>query len=144
MMILSARSPSRLGKSLFSSIPADVHSRQIAYGTSLFFALQASESLLIKILAVGSAIGAAFLFALFIAENWTDPHWETVAFDHFRATVGLPTAAAASFTVAALFRTTEGQIKFEALTLKFEGASGPIVMWVLCFLAITLSIKMLW
>jgi len=43
-----------------------------------------------------------------------------------------------------VFRTTEGQIKFDALGFHFEGASGPIVMWVICFLAITLAIKVLW
>jgi hypothetical protein len=53
-------------------------------------------------------------------------------------------AAAGAFTVVALFRTTEGKIKFEAFWLKFEGASGPIVMWILCFLAIVAGIKTLW
>jgi len=30
------------------------------------------------------------------------------------------------------------------LGLKFKGASGPIIMWVLVFLAIVLSIRLIW
>jgi hypothetical protein len=99
---------------------------------------------LTKIVAIGGLIGASVLFALFLWAEWFSPKWTEVAFDHFRATIGLPAAAVASFVVVSLFRTTEGQIKFEGLGFTFEGASGPIVMWVLCFLAITLAIKALW
>ena len=52
-------------------------------------------------------------------------------------------AAVGAFIVVALFRKVEGLIKFNALGFKFEGASGPIVMWVLCFLAVIIAIKML-
>jgi hypothetical protein len=91
-----------------------------------------------------AVVGAFLLFALFIYFEWTNPAWRTVAFDHFPATVGLPAAAAGAFVVCALFRTAEGKIKFAVFNVHFEGASGPIVMWVLCFLAIAAAIRMLW
>ena len=28
--------------------------------------------------------------------------------------------------------------------LKFEGASGPIILWMICFLSIVVSVKLLW
>jgi hypothetical protein len=99
---------------------------------------------LVQIAAWIGVAGVFLLFALFIWAEWFNPNWTGVAFDHFPATVGLPLAATASFIVIALFRTTEGQIKFEGLRFKFEGASGPIIMWIMCFLAITIGIKLLW
>ena len=64
--------------------------------------------------------------------------------DHFAATVGLPFAAIISLLVILVLRETTGKLEFEALGFKFRGASGPVVLWVLCYLAITLSIRLLW
>jgi hypothetical protein len=35
-------------------------------------------------------------------------------------------------------------IEFEAAGFKFRGASGPVVLWIFCYLAIVTSIKLLW
>lgn len=66
-----------------------------------------------------------------------------IALNHFAATVGLPSAALAALCVVFLESTT-GRIEFEGLGFKFKGASGPIVLWVVCFLAIAAAIKLLW
>lgn len=63
---------------------------------------------------------------------------------HFAAVVGLPLAALlAAFIVVAL-RHTAGPIKFEGLGFKFEGGAGQVILWVICFLAIALGIRVLW
>jgi hypothetical protein len=93
--------------------------------------------------AIAGIVGSFFLFGLFIIAEWANPKWND-AFTHFASVIGLPCAAAAAFVIIALFRVTEGRIKFEVIGFKFEGASGPIVMWVLCFLAIAAAIRMLW
>ncbi|AWL99580.1 hypothetical protein [Bradyrhizobium amphicarpaeae] len=98
---------------------------------------------IVYISAIVGIIGSIALFVIFVATEWGNPQWSLV-FHHFPATIGLPFAAAASFIIIALFRSTEGQIKFSGLGFNFEGASGPIVMWVLCFLAIAVGIKLLW
>ncbi len=89
---------------------------------------------------------AAVIVALlaFIIGQWSNPVARQIVFDHLRATVGLPIAGVFAFLIVALFRSTEGQIKFSLVGVTFEGAAGPIVMWVFCFLAIAGSIKMLW
>lgn len=100
-----------------------------------------------KVLNISAALavfGAFILFALFIVVEFSNQGWQTAVFDHFAATVGLPCAAAGAFIICTLFRTAEGKIQFSALGFKFEGASGPIVMWVLCFLAKAAAIRMLW
>jgi len=51
----------------------------------------------------------------------------------------------ASIFVVLLFRVVAGgQISVSLLGLKFEGASGPVIMWAICFLAIVLAFYMLW
>ena len=51
---------------------------------------------------------------------------------------------AALFIVMVCKIFTGDKLSFSALGFKFEGASGPVVLWVLCFLAITLAIFTLW
>ena len=64
--------------------------------------------------------------------------------DHFRAVAGLPMAAVAALFIVLVLRATSGPIELEALWLKFKGASGPIILWLLCFLGIAHAIESLW
>ncbi len=70
--------------------------------------------------------------------------WRYSLGKHFPVTIGLPVAAVISLLLILVLRETTGKLEFEALGFKFRGASGPVVLWVLCYLAITLSIKLLW
>ena len=64
--------------------------------------------------------------------------------EHFAAVVGLPMAALLSAFIVVGLRHSEGPIKFETLGMKFEGASGQVILWIICFLSIALAIKLLW
>src|SRR5262245_22999957 len=69
---------------------------------------------------------------------------QQITTDHFAAVVGLPLAALlAAFVVVAL-RHTGGPLKFEAFGFKFEGGAGQVILWVICFLAITAAIRVVW
>jgi hypothetical protein len=46
----------------------------------------------------------------------------------FLRQLACPLPVPGAFVIRALFRATEGKIKFTALGFRFEGASGPIVM----------------
>jgi hypothetical protein len=46
--------------------------------------------------------------------------------------------------VVLLLRFSAEAIEFEAFGVKFEGASGQIVFWILCFLSTVSSLKLLW
>ena len=98
----------------------------------------------VRVAAFAIVAAVAVVLLVFIHAIWNDPGANKIVADHARVIVGLPVAGLFSLGVIALFRTTEGTIKFEALGFKFEGASGPIVMWVICFLAISGSIRLLW
>jgi hypothetical protein len=64
--------------------------------------------------------------------------------EHFAAIVGLPRAALLSAFIVVGLRHSEGPIKFEGLGMKFEGASGQVILWVICFLSIAAAIKLVW
>lgn len=70
--------------------------------------------------------------------------FERVVLENFAASVGLPAAAAAALFIVLLLRITSGPIEFQGLGFRFKGAGGPIILWVICFLAIVGAIKLLW
>ena len=62
----------------------------------------------------------------------------------FPTIIGLPFAALAALCLVLILEAKAGPIEFEALGFKFRGASGPLVLWIFCFLAIVVAIKTLW
>lgn len=67
-----------------------------------------------------------------------------IARDHAPAVIGVPWSGGAAFIVVLVLRTSFGAIDFKILGVEFKGASGPIVMWVFCFLVEILAIKTLY
>jgi hypothetical protein len=92
--------------------------------------------------ALTTGIGAYPLFyALLKNDVWIDQ----ILQQHFAATVGLPSVSALSFLVVVTFEARFEKIEMEFFgILKFKGASGPIVLWVFCVLALSACIRMLW
>lgn len=94
-------------------------------------------------------IGAGVLGVSYVARilylSWQDGGWldETIK-QHFAAAVGLPLAAVGAFLVVNALQITAGKIEVEAWGFKLRGASGPILIWVVVFLAISVSIKLIW
>jgi len=92
------------------------------------------------IILVGYIIG---LLALLIS-TWNSVDVRTMVMQRFPVIVGLPASGIFSFLLVALFESNYGNIEFEFPGLKLRGAAGPIVMWVLTFLAIVGAIRLLW
>jgi len=63
---------------------------------------------------------------------------------HYAATVGIPLAAVTAFSVVQMLRASNGPIEFKAPGFEFRGASGPVVLWVFCFLAVAAMFCLLW
>jgi hypothetical protein len=89
------------------------------------------------LLATGVLIGALW-------NNRFDPVLKELVVKNFAAIVGLPFAFVAAFAVIALFRQSETPLEFEGFGIKLRGAAGEIVLWVLCFVAISGCIALLW
>jgi hypothetical protein len=77
---------------------------------------------------------------------WQAAHgyWSEAEIRHMPAVIGLPSAAGAALSLVLLLRAVSGNIEIKILGFEFKGAAAPIVMWILCFLAITLAIKETW
>ena len=97
------------------------------------------------------AVGAMLLAGLFsIFFGWlcdiTFGHetWAAFVLGHFGLVIGLPMAAALAFAIVVAFQqTSEGPVSLRFGPLEFSGPAGPIVLWVLCFLATVLAIRLL-
>jgi hypothetical protein len=93
----------------------------------------------------GVVIFITRLGLLFSLKIVRDPVWFfSIVESHFVATVGLPLAMLASLVIVWLFNSQYGRIKFKFLGLEFEGGSGPIILWVIVFLALVAAIKITW
>jgi hypothetical protein len=78
---------------------------------------------------------------------WSIVHeafWADVVRQQVQAVIGLPLAAAASLCIVLLLESTSGPIELEAPGVKFKGAAAPVVLWLLCFLAMAWAIKLTW
>jgi len=65
--------------------------------------------------------------------------------NHYAALIGLPFAAYASVCLVLFLESRyDTPIEFKALGFEFKGASGPIILWAICFLIFTVCMKLLW
>jgi hypothetical protein len=86
-----------------------------------------------------------FALPLYLALWQQQPWMIQLISSHFAAVVGLPGAALLSFLLVVLLEARFDRVEMEFGGLvRFRGASGPVVLWVLCFLAISLATKLLW
>jgi hypothetical protein len=100
-----------------------------------------------QIINLGIALIAIAATAGLIAAAWFnrfDPVLSDLVVKNFAAIIGLPFAFIAAFVVVALFRQGAGPIEFDGFGLHFKGASGEIVLWILCFVAISGAMRLLW
>lgn len=79
-----------------------------------------------------------------IWEFGTKGNFDRILEEHFLATVGLPLAGVTAASIVAIFEFQSGLVKFEGMGFKFSGASGQIILWIFCFLAIVGALKSLW
>ncbi len=94
---------------------------------------------------IGLAIvGSTFVYFLALDMAYAQPWVMDVLKEHTAAVLGLPLAAIAAFALVLVLETKSGRIEFEGFGFKFCGASGEVILWVICYLAIVSSIKLLW
>ena len=93
---------------------------------------------------IGAAVFTAVYLLLLAITMAMRPWFIQIMKDHLAATVGLPLAAMAALGIVVILEINAGDIKFKGLGFEFEGAAGPVVMWVFVFLSIAGAIKLLW
>jgi hypothetical protein len=96
----------------------------------------------IVLLMVVSAFLALFLV---VQVFYRDPaQYGKFVYDHIRAVVGVPMAAASAFCVVLFLEVRGGPMEFEAMGFSFRGAAAPAVIWIFAFLAFASVIRLLW
>ena len=95
--------------------------------------------LLLLMLLVIAGVYAYLIFGSGINAQFMDLYKK-----NFLVIIGLPLASMASLFLVLILEYSKGPIEFEGLGFKFKGASGPLIMWVICFLAIVGAFKLLW
>ena len=93
---------------------------------------------------VGGVIFAGYIAFTVSTFFWQGGWISELLREHYVFFVGLPFAAMLAYFLVATLESTRGLIEFEALGMKFKGASGPIIMWVVVFLAIVVAIRLVW
>ena len=94
------------------------------------------------LLIVGAFI--VLMFPLYIFVIGIKPEFLELYQKNYIVIIGLPLAAFASLILVVFLEHTTGPLEFEGLGFKFRGASGPVILWVLCYLSFVLSFKILW
>ena len=68
----------------------------------------------------------------------------TIAQRHFPVVVCIPIAAISALFGVIILGSIVGPIKFKVPGFEFEGASGPVILWAICFWAMVQGIWLLW
>jgi hypothetical protein len=93
-------------------------------------------------------VGAFIFGAVFIIQAihtmMTQKWIVEVAQKHFAATVCLRFAALAALCLVVILEINAGRIEMHGFGLTFRGAAGPIIMWIFCFLALVIAMKLVW
>ena len=65
--------------------------------------------------------------------------------EHYLGVIAMPVMAIASLVIVVILGVTAGPIEFETpFNFKFKGASGPVIFWIFCFLAMVFGARHLW
>jgi hypothetical protein len=91
----------------------------------------------------------ALLLAAFFYETPLGDTLHTWFMESPAANIGIPCSAISAFAiVAVLLRafppgSEKGKLTFKAFGLQFEGPSGPITLWLMCFLGFVFAMRLL-
>jgi hypothetical protein len=99
---------------------------------------------LVQSLLIIGGILTSVIILIYMFFSISDVQWNKILLERFAVVVGLPMAALLAVFIVLVFKFSEGPIEFEGIGFKFKGASGQVILWVMCFVAIAVSIKLLW
>ena len=72
------------------------------------------------------------------------PWWVALIKDHTCASIGLPVVGMTAYLLVTVLEFQAGEIKIKGLSFEFQGAAGPIVLWIFVFLAATWGLWLTW
>ncbi len=75
-----------------------------------------------------------------MGSDWMEELFRT----HAGALIGLPICGLSAYFLVLFLEIRSGPIRVDARILRLEGASGPVVMWIVAFAVMALCGRMLW
>lgn len=84
-------------------------------------------------------------FLWFVHLVWNDPGWfKALASEHYPVVIGLPFVAICCLGIVVLVEITEGEIEVKLPGVSFKGTAGQAILWLTCFMGMSISVKLLW
>ena len=108
---------------------------------------QWNESLKKYVTATIVIIGVAMMAAILTSQVYfaiSSGLLSRIVSEQFAATFCVPIAFVSALILVLILRISAGPVEFKFWGFEFRGASGPLVFWILCFLAIVWAFKMMW
>ena len=94
---------------------------------------------------IGTTLFVFAFLGYFLVKLWIGDEWLlNIMQDHFAALFVVPLSAIGALCIVLVLRYTTGPIEFEAFGIKLKGSAGPVMFWILSFLAIVGGAKLLW
>jgi hypothetical protein len=93
-------------------------------------------------LAVVTSIMLVTLLIVGIVYNFSELRHEIA--QHLIVIIGLAGMGMASILLIGICRYQDGPMEVEGITFKFKGGAGPVILWIMAFLAMIVGSKMLW
>ncbi|MYM64219.1 hypothetical protein [Pseudomaricurvus sp. HS19] len=99
---------------------------------------------------VGTALWTGFFFLFLVCsalfpELVPDSWFLQMVLAHPAGTMGIAISAISAFSVVAVLDVfARDPIEFRVWGFEVKGAAGPVILWVLCFLALVVGTAMLW
>ena len=100
---------------------------------------------LVSVLVFAVALaGMCSLFLAVLYDGYKAGTWLPLFQHQFAAIVGVPFCIVTAVCIVLFFRGFHGPIEFQIGSLKFSGATGPVVLWIFCFAAVVIAVKFHW
>jgi hypothetical protein len=100
--------------------------------------------ILIAIFGVAFAAVGSVAFGWIADATFGSETWQAFVLANFELVLGTPMAAALAFCIVMIFYGSfEGPLKMRIGVLEIEGPAGPILLWVVCFIAVVWGIHIL-
>jgi hypothetical protein len=99
---------------------------------------------------IGTALWTAFFFGFLIVsatlpDSVADSWFLRMLQQHPSGTLGIAISAISAFSVVAVLDVlSRDPIEIKFLGFELKGAAGPVVLWVVCFLAMVAGTEVLW
>ena len=99
---------------------------------------------ILTVVAVGLLMIGLLMYGILLLGHTFGQRWASIVGKWKDHSYELPMSGIAAFAIVSLLRSqVDGPLEFKAFSLEFTGPAGPVTLWVVVYLSIVLSLKIL-